>query len=149
MGAPLRQRGGERAMPSWKRTTFAFLAGFVVCATGVVAKLTFGKNAEGPTGPVPWNRESVAVLSWMLDNHPEAANLTFVAWWPPVRVEDNPFTHEPSTLIRVVVRNKRQARTDPMEDLTFYLKGQSVLGYVPSPPTPFEQAPGGTVLTAV
>jgi hypothetical protein len=136
-------------MPSWKRTTFAFLAGFVVCAAGVAAKWTFGKNGTGPTGPVPWNREGVAILGWMLDNHPEAPHLTFMAWWPPVRVEDNPFTHEPATLVRVVVRDTRRAATDPVEDLTFYLKGQSVLGYVPSRPTPLEQGPGGMVATAM
>jgi hypothetical protein len=121
-------------MPNWKRTTFAFLAGFVLCAAGVAAKQTFAPKADGPTGLVPWNREGLAIVEWMMDHHPKAPDLHIVAVWPPVQVKDNPFTHEPSTLVRMVVRKGHRPVRDPIEELSFYLKGGLVLGYVPTAP---------------
>jgi hypothetical protein len=71
----------------------------------------------------------LAVRDWVLHNHPDAARIRFVAWWPPEAAEDNPFTHEPCTLVRVALQNARHPEgAQALEVYSSYVKGGRVLG---------------------
>jgi hypothetical protein len=107
-----------------------------------------------PQGTIPKDPESLLVMESMLQNRPDAAHLRFVTWWPPVAVADNPFTHEPCTLVRVMLKNTAHGEDPPeVEALSYYLKGDQVLGALPHPagfreppavlPSPLQPLPPG------
>jgi hypothetical protein len=103
----------------------------------LVAGVISRSEKPGPPqsqGTIPKDRESLLVMEWMIHNHPDAAHLHFVTWWPPMAVTDNPFTHEPCTLVRVMLKNSARGQDPPeVEASSYYLKGDQVLGALPHP----------------
>jgi hypothetical protein len=83
----------------------------------------------------------MAVRAWVRENRPGGAGVRFVAWWPPAAVPDNPFTHEPCTLVRVALEEAgAPGGPHPPEVYSFYLKGGRVLGNQ-AHPTGFTEMP--------
>src|SRR5437762_597885 len=90
----------------------SYLAGAVMSAALIVllnvpdrdpATAVPASPAASPQA-MPRSREHAAVLQWMFEHRPDAADLEFLSWAPPRQVSDNPFTRAPATLVKVVVK---------------------------------------------
>jgi hypothetical protein len=113
-------------MFKYVRFPLLFLGGAAVGALALLLALPPARPApNAPLGAIPSDREALLVLKWVLENHPDARDLTFLAWSPPEPVEDNPITHQPAVFVRVTWR-KNQGKAE-VEEHPFYLKGDLVL----------------------
>jgi len=120
--------------------TFAFTGGFILCAVLMMLVDFTSSNRwspaaashAAPLGAVPRHRDGLAVLNWVFAHHPDAENLHFIAWLPPLAVEDNPFTGSPATAVHVLVKNLANGPDAEEELLRFYLQDGEVLGSVPA-----------------
>jgi hypothetical protein len=109
----------------------AFLAGAVLAATVFVAKRDASSARYEPPpslGNVPSERPAVLVLKWLLENHPDARYLKFIAWSPPEEVSDNPFTKEPCVRVATIFQNHQNKEPSQVEEYLFYVKDEKVLG---------------------
>src|SRR5262249_51777619 len=89
-------------------------------------------NRGQPLGAIPRTQEQAAVLSWIFEHRPEATELEFLSWSAPREVADNPFSHGPATLVKLLVKN-RDASEERLEQLSFYLCDVEVLGGISEP----------------
>jgi hypothetical protein len=123
----------------------------LVAALGAAAALAAGlpgrlrrAGPPPPRGAVPRDAESLAVRDWVLQNRPDAGRVRFVAWRPPEAVPDNPFTHEPCTLVRVALQKAGgPEESHPLELYDSYVKGGQVLG-IQALPAGFTDVPRAT-----
>lgn len=74
------------------------------------------------------------MLKHLLETRADARSVWFVAWWPPVQVSDNPFTHEPATAVRVILKPADSPEENPYEPYIAFVKGDRVLGLRASAP---------------
>ena len=117
--------------------SLSFAAGLAACATVTVFLDRSGQEPTNavpvvsgqPLGAMPRSREHAVVLSWIFEHRVDAASLEFLAWSAPSPVPHNPFTDEPATLVKLVVKNKSTTQEN-LEYLSFYLRNLEVLGSV-------------------
>jgi hypothetical protein len=116
----------------------SFTAGLAVCAAATVLLDRSGQELNAPapakTGrpweAMPCSREHVAVLNWIFEHRPGATQFELFTWSGPSQVADNPFSHSPATLVKLVVKDTASER---LEQLSFYLCNLEVLGSVSQP----------------
>jgi hypothetical protein len=119
------------------KLTLTFLCGLAVGTVGVKYLLGKPRSDREPAGAalgvLPQQHESLVVVKYLLEHHPDARSLRFLAWWPAVPVADNPWTHEPASQVRVVWQNRAPAAEDRIESHLFYVQGDKVLGCLNDP----------------
>jgi hypothetical protein len=113
------------------RLLLIFFGGVAVGIGTLIVLADLLRRPQEPLGAVPRDRDSVLVLKWLLDTRPDAGRLRFVAWWPPLRRPDNPFTHHPALLVHVALTGEAHGDRE-LEDLLVYVQDDQVLGAVPN-----------------
>lgn len=110
------------------RILLAFASGAALCAGLWMSVEESVQPPARPLGAVPRHTESVRVLMWLQDNRADFNDLHFVVWWQPLEVEKNPVTGGPATLVHVIFQRAGTELGDGLEDWSFYVRNDQVLG---------------------